>query len=184
MRELDDFMARLERLQVCRVVSPLAAPTARTLALSSCQTRSRTPKSLLLPIACADFAVLSTPRRQRRLIPTALGAICRLRQLTSFHSQHGERAPASGHSKALEGKAGCATGWTSGSARDRLRPRSADSPHLRRYRVDRQDCTGMHWATEHLPVNSRLAAHLLQQMVDERAPEHVEKTASTYSIGA
>ena len=155
---LDDFMACVERLQdqVCLGWSPPCSqpPPPGPLALSSCQTRSRTPKSLLLPIACADFAVLSTPRRQRRLIPTALGAICRLRQLTSFHSQHGERAPASGHSKALEGKAGCATGWTSGSARDRLRPRSADSPHLRRYRVDRQDCTGMHWATEHLPVNS------------------------------
>ena len=34
------------------------------------------------------------------------------------------------------------------------------------------------------PSIKRLAAHLLQQSVDERAPEHVEKTASTYSIGA
>ena len=34
------------------------------------------------------------------------------------------------------------------------------------------------------PVTVVLAAHLLQQSVDERAPEHVEKTASTYSIGA
>ena len=128
-------MARLERLQVCRVVSPLAAPTARTLALSSCQTRSRTPKSLLLPIACADFAVLSMPRRQWRLIPTALGAICRLRQLTSFHSQHGERAPASGHSKALEGKVCCALGRTSGTLRNRLRTCSVDFPHLHLFRT-------------------------------------------------
>ena len=34
------------------------------------------------------------------------------------------------------------------------------------------------------PSIKRLAAPLLQQSVDERAPEHVEKTASTYSIGA
>ena len=34
------------------------------------------------------------------------------------------------------------------------------------------------------PSIQRLAAHLLQQSVDERAPEHVEKTASNASIGA
>ena len=34
------------------------------------------------------------------------------------------------------------------------------------------------------PSIERLAAHLLQQSVDERSPEHVEKTASNASIGA
>ena len=34
------------------------------------------------------------------------------------------------------------------------------------------------------PSIKRLAAHLLQQSVDERAPEHVEKTASNPSIDA
>jgi hypothetical protein len=32
------------------------------------------------------------------------------------------------------------------------------------------------------PSIKRLAAHLLQQSVDERAPEHVEKTGSKPSI--
>ena len=34
------------------------------------------------------------------------------------------------------------------------------------------------------PSIKRLAVHLLQQSVDERAPEHVEKTGSKHSIGA
>ena len=34
------------------------------------------------------------------------------------------------------------------------------------------------------PSIKRLAVHLLQQSVDERAPEHVEKTAPKHSIGA
>ena len=33
------------------------------------------------------------------------------------------------------------------------------------------------------PSIKRLAAHLLQQLVDERAPERVEKSASKHSIG-
>ena len=32
------------------------------------------------------------------------------------------------------------------------------------------------------PLTCSLAAHLLQQMVDARASEHVEETASTHSI--
>ena len=38
--------------------------------------------------------------------------------------------------------------------------------------------------TKYVPLTVALAAHLLQQSVDERAPEHVEKTASNPSIDA
>ena len=183
--ELAEQMARPERPWACRVVSAPAAPTRqapsplvrvrrtharagarccpspapamRSCARHGAKRGSFRPESARFA-GCID-SLLSNPNVESVHVPLAIFRRPRGRP----GAPEGVRAELCGTDRAL---ALFTSRASIGSAPIRRTPlRDTGPPNIG-------------------PSIKRLAAHLLQQSVDERAPEHVEKTASNPSIDA